>query len=86
MINQGDKKIAPVTADENGWEEYQLWFPANLEKNYFTRLEFHSAGTNESYGNLIDNVSVVRSAQVAQVLFYKITTKFFQLKIKFHFH
>jgi hypothetical protein len=57
----GGEKIATVTADEKGWEEYEFELPANPEENDSTRLEFRAVGTNDSYGSLIDNVSVVRS-------------------------
>ena len=58
----GGEKIATVTAEQKGWESYEFELPKDMTDNDFTRLEFKSVGTNDSYGGLIDNVSIVRTS------------------------
>jgi hypothetical protein len=56
----GGEKIATITADQKGWESYEFELPQGLNENDFTRLEFKSVGISDSFGGLIDDVSVVR--------------------------
>jgi hypothetical protein len=58
----GGEKIATITADQKGWKSYEFELPAGLNENDFTRLEFKSVGISDSFGGLIDDVSVVRTS------------------------
>ena len=56
----GGEKIATITADNKGWESYDYDLTATPNEDDFTRLEFKAVGTDDSFGSLIDNVSLIR--------------------------
>jgi len=62
LLYWGGEKIATITADQKGWKSYEFELPAGLNENDFTRLEFKSVGISDSFGGLIDDVSVVRTS------------------------
>jgi len=56
------EKVATVTADAKGWENFEFELPANMTESDLSRLEFRGVGDGKGYGGLIDNVSVIRTA------------------------
>ena len=56
------EKVASVSADQKGWENFEFELPSNLSGEDFSRLEFRGVGDGKGYGGLVDNVSVIRTA------------------------
>ncbi|MGB0682587.1 MAG: Ig-like domain-containing protein [Magnetovibrionaceae bacterium] len=56
----GGEKIATISGDEKGWENYEFELPVDPDGDGTTRLEFRAVGLDDQYGGLIDDVSVVK--------------------------
>ena len=64
----GGEKLATITTDTTGWQQYSFEVEADPDGAGTTTLEFRGSGIEDSYGALVDNVSVVSSSGGDDVL------------------